>query len=89
MSRVTCHLSMSLDGFIGGPDQSEHNPVGVGGMELLKWQGSSDEADVAACADLLRPIGAVVMGRNLYGPIRGPWSSEWRGPPATTTPTGN
>ena len=79
MSRVTCHVSMSLDGFIGGPDQSLDNPLGVGGLELLQWQSSSDAADVAAREELLGPMGAFVMGRNMFGPIRGPWSGDWRG----------
>jgi dihydrofolate reductase len=79
MSRVTCHLSMSLDGFIGGPDQSLDNPVGVDGMQLLHWQSSSEAADVAARDELLGPMGAFVMGRNMFGPIRGPWSGDWRG----------
>ena len=79
MSRVTCHVSMSLDGFIGGPDQSLDNPLGVGGMQLLQWQSSSDAADIAAREELLEPMGAFVMGRNMFGPIRGPWSGDWRG----------
>jgi dihydrofolate reductase len=79
MSRVTCHVSMSLDGLIGGPDQSPDDPLGVGGMQLLQWHLSSDEADVAALAELLGPMGAFVMGRNMFGPIRGPWSGDWRG----------
>jgi dihydrofolate reductase len=79
MSRVTCHLSMSLDGFIGGPDQSLDNPVGVGGMQLLQWQSSTHEADVTALGELMAPMGAFLMGRNMFGPIRGPWSNDWRG----------
>jgi dihydrofolate reductase len=79
MGHVTCHLSMSLDGYIAGPDQSRDDPVGVGGMQLLQWQLSPDEADVAARGELLGPIGAVVMGRNMFGPLRGPWSEDWRG----------
>jgi len=79
MGRVTCHVSMSLDGFIGGPDQSLENPLGVGGRQLLQWHDSEHEADVAALAELLGPMGAFVMGRNMFGPIRGPWSSDWRG----------
>ena len=79
MSRVTCHLSMSLDGFIAGPDQSPDDPVGVGGMQLLQWERSTDEVDVAARDELLGPMGAVVMGRNMFGPIRGAWSGNWRG----------
>lgn len=79
MNRVTCHLSMSLDGFIGGPEQSLDYPVGVGGMQLLQWQSSKEDADVAACDELMGPMGAFVMGRNMFGPIRGPWSRDWRG----------
>jgi dihydrofolate reductase len=70
---------MSLDGFIAGPDQSPDDPVGVGGMQLLQWQRSTDEADVAARDELLGPMGAFVMGRNMFGPIRGAWSGDWRG----------
>ena len=70
---------MSLDGFIGGPEQSLENPLGVGGMQLLQWQASKDAADVAALDELLGPMGAFVMGRNMFGPIRGPWSGDWRG----------
>jgi dihydrofolate reductase len=79
MGRVTCHLSMSLDGFIGGPNQSLEDPLGVGGRQLLQWHLSEHEADVAAFAELLGPMGAYVMGRNMFGPIRGPWSTDWRG----------
>jgi dihydrofolate reductase len=79
MSRVTAHLSMSLDGFIAGPDQSLEDPIGAGGMRLLKWHDSSDLADVCALEELLRPMGAFVMGRNMFGPVRGPWSGDWRG----------
>jgi dihydrofolate reductase len=70
---------MSLDGFIGGPDQSPDDPLGVDGMQLLQWHLSKDEADVAAFDELLGPMGAFVMGRNMFGPIRGPWSGDWRG----------
>jgi dihydrofolate reductase len=70
---------MSLDGFIAGPDQSLQEPVGVGGRQLLRWHDSGDEADIAAFNELMGPMGAVVMGRNMFGPIRGPWSTDWRG----------
>jgi dihydrofolate reductase len=79
MSRVTCHVSMSLDGYIGGPSQSSDYPLGVGGMQLLSWQSSTETADAAALDELLGPMGAFVMGRNMFGPIRGPWSGDWRG----------
>ncbi|HEY5224917.1 MAG TPA: dihydrofolate reductase family protein [Microbacteriaceae bacterium] len=48
-------------------------------MQLLQWQLTKDEADVAARDELLGPMGAFVMGRNMYGPIRGAWSGDWRG----------
>ena len=70
---------MSLDGFISGPNQSPDNPLGVSGMQLLQWQSSNDNIDTAALDELLRPMGAVVMGRNMFGPERGPWSGHWRG----------
>ena len=81
-----CHVSISLDGYLAGPDQSLEAPVGVGGARLHEWhwraEESGSEADVAATADLLAPRGAYVMGRNMYGPVRGAWSSfegSWRG----------
>ena len=79
MARVTCHLSMSVDGFICGPDQSADDPVGVGGLQLLQWQRSDDPADVAARDELMAVLGAYVMGRNMFGPVRGPWSTPWSG----------
>lgn len=83
MSRVTCHMSMSLDGFVAGPNQSQDDPLGRDGMRLHEWHLRADEpgfeADVPARDELLRPMGAYVMGRNMFGPIRGPWAVDWRG----------
>jgi dihydrofolate reductase len=83
MSRVTCHMSMSLDSFVAGPNQSLADPLGRGGMLLHEWHLRADEpgfeADVPARDELLRPMGAYVMGRNMFGPVRGPWSQDWRG----------
>jgi dihydrofolate reductase len=83
MSHVTCHVSISLDGFIAGPDQSREDPIGVGGLKLHQWHFHADEltheGDVAARDDLLRTRGAVIMGRNMYGPIRSEWDDDWRG----------
>ena len=83
MSRTTCHLSISLDGFVAGPDQSRDNPLGVGGLTLHQWHFHADdpghEADVAPRDDLLTRRGAYVMGRNMFGPIRGGWDEDWRG----------
>jgi dihydrofolate reductase len=76
-------MSISLDGFVAGPDQSRDNPVGVGGLRLHEWHQRAGEpgreADVAPRDELLRPRGAYVMGRNMFGPIRGEWDPEWRG----------
>jgi dihydrofolate reductase len=83
MGRVTSHMSMSLDGFVAGPDQSRDDPLGRGGMRLHEWHLRADEsgveADLAARDELLRPMGAYVMGRNMFGPVRGAWTEDWRG----------
>ena len=80
MSRVTCHMSISLDGFVAGPDQSLDNPLGIGGLQLHQWHFDPvDEADVPARDNLMAPKGAYVMGRNMFGPIRGEWDGDWRG----------
>ncbi len=83
MSTVTAHVSISLDGYLAGPDQSRDNPLGVGGMRLHQWHFDADEpghdVDRAQRDDLLRQRGAYVMGRNMFGPIRGGWDGDWRG----------
>ena len=74
-------MSISLDGFVAGPDQSREHPLGVGGLELHRWHLDEPlhEADARARDALLRPRGAYVMGRNMFGPIRGAWNEDWRG----------
>jgi dihydrofolate reductase len=82
MSRTTCHVTVSVDGYLAGPDQTRSEPLGVGGERLHRWMFADEplpEADAAACADLLRPRGAFVMGRNMFGPVRGEWDEDWRG----------
>ncbi|PRY16748.1 dihydrofolate reductase family protein [Kineococcus rhizosphaerae] len=85
MSRVVCHQSTSLDGFSAGPEQTLDTPMGTGDVRRLhQWMFRADEpgheADAAWRAGLLGPIGAVVMGRNMFGPVRGAWPDEsWRG----------
>ena len=81
MTTTTCHMSMSLDGFVAGPDQSRENPLGVGGLELHHWHLDEplDEGDARARDALMRPRGAYVMGRNMFGPVRGAWDEDWRG----------
>lgn len=82
MSDTTCHMSISLDGFVAGPDQSSENPLGVGGRAVHTWHlGDERETDEdrTAAEWLMRPRGAYVMGRNMFGPIRGEWDQEWDG----------
>src|SRR3954453_11492886 len=81
MGKVTAHVSISLDGFLAGPDQTEDTPLGVGGRRLHQWHlgEPTEPADIAATQDLLKQRGAYVMGRNMFGPIRGAWSRDWNG----------
>ena len=94
MARLRVHnLTVSLDGFAAGPDQSVENPLGVGGESLHSWmfstetgarrfgtEGSSSGVDDAFFRAGEDGIGATIMGRNMFGPVRGPWPDEsWRG----------
>src|SRR5688500_349127 len=87
------NFAISLDGYGAGPDESVDNPLGVGGEQLHEWRivarqrremtsGSGDDEGVDNdCAKLRHEgIGATIMGRNMFGPIRGPWGDEeWKG----------
>jgi dihydrofolate reductase len=81
MATVISHMSMSLDGFVAGPDQSLEQGLGVGGITLHRWHigDSLDPADVAWRDRLLDRGDAYVMGRNMFSPLRGPWEGDWRG----------
>ncbi len=82
MPFVTSHMSISLDGFVAGPHQSADNPLGIGGRQLHDWHLSADKhpVDEAFTQRLLGPRGAYIMGRNMFGPVRGEWGeSDWRG----------
>ena len=82
MADTTCHMSISLDGFVAGPDQSREHPLGKRGRELHGWHlgdERANEADATAVERLMRPRGAYIMGRNMFGPGRGAWDLEWRG----------
>jgi dihydrofolate reductase len=87
MTRTTCHVSISLDGFLAGPDQSFETPLGIGGESLHEWHFPSDgqllESDAAPREHLSAARGAYVMGRNMFGPpVRGEWTTwdpNWRG----------
>jgi len=90
---VVDSFSVSLDGFGAGPDQSEANPLGVDGQRLHEWifatksgrkmigeSGGEGGVDDDAFKRGLEGKGPVIMGRNMFGPVRGPWSdSDWQG----------
>jgi dihydrofolate reductase len=83
MSLVTCHMTISLDGFVAGAVQTREDPIGEG-HRLHQWMFRADEPGHEADARLREQIvggrGAFIMGRNMYGPIRGEWGDEdWRG----------
>lgn len=84
MTKVTCQITVSLDGFMAGPEQSEEDPLGVGGERLHEWMFAPDgrerdPVDEEVARTLLEGNGAYVMGRNMFGPVRGGWSGDWRG----------
>jgi hypothetical protein len=71
VSDTTCHMSISLDGFVAGPDQSRENPLGKRGQELHGWHigdPRANDPDRVANDWLMRPRGAYVMGRNMFAP---------------------
>ena len=90
--RVNC-FSISLDGFGAGPRQDLENPLGVGGMKLHEWfigtrtfkamlggtgGGTGIHEDFAKRG--IAGLGAWILGRNMFGPIRGPWRDDaWKG----------
>jgi dihydrofolate reductase len=79
MSRVTCDLTISLDGFIAGPNQRKSEPLGDGGELLHRWMFEEAEANAAQVEEILA-AGAFIMGRNMFaGPGPDIWDEEWRG----------
>jgi len=86
-------LAISVDGFGAGPNQGMQNPLGVGGTALHQWafgtrtfrqmsggEGGTTGVDDDFAARGFANIGAWIMGRNMFGPIRGPWPDEdWKG----------
>src|SRR6266699_3341091 len=94
MPKLRVHgFSISLDGYGAGPNQDVHNPLGVGGVALHEWafatrtfrqmfgsDGGTTGIDDDFAARGFSSIGAWIMGRNMFGPIRGPWPDDaWRG----------
>ena len=90
--RVQC-FGASLDGFAAGPLQDQQNPLGVNGFEIMKWvthtrmwhtmygQGAAETGTDNTLAEHgFENIGAWILGRNMFGPVRGPWPNEdWKG----------
>jgi dihydrofolate reductase len=92
MSKVTCQISVSLDGCVAGPDQSLENPLGQGGESLHEWAFATDSwraqhgrgggernADAEVIDEVFQNVGAYIMGRNMFGGGPGPWDESWRG----------
>ena len=94
MSRLRFRISMSLDGFVAGPDQSVQNPLGIGGEQLHEWafsahawltahgkEGGEDNESSRVIEEQMANIGATIMGRNMFGGHPGPWKPDqpWTG----------
>ncbi len=94
MSRLRVHsFSISIDGYGAGPNQDIQNPLGVGGPELFDWffhtrtwqqmhgnKNGETGVDDDLSAEGFNGIGAWIIGRNMFGPVRGPWPDDsWKG----------
>ncbi len=94
MSRLVVRtFSISIDGYGAGPGQDLQNPLGIGGPELFDWffhtrtwrqmhghPGGETGVDDDLAAQGFEGIGAWILGRNMFGPVRGPWPDEsWKG----------
>ena len=95
MARLRFRISMSLDGFVAGPDQSVQNPLGLGGKRLHEWAfplesfrrrlglgpGGEVNESTAVVEESVANVGATVMGRNMFGGHPGPWdpAKPWTG----------
>lgn len=86
-------FAVSIDGYGAGPDQDLQNPIGVGGLALMDWffptrtwqqmqgnEGGETGVDDGIAARGMAGLGAWILGRNMFGPVRGPWPDDsWRG----------
>ena len=93
MGKVKCQISISADGYLAGPNQSEEHGLGEGGEALHEWAFKTrffqeihgrEGGEGGISDDLVREASAnsnaVVMGRNMFGPVRGPWAEPlWNG----------
>ena len=76
---IKCGIATSVDGFVAGPNQSADRPFGEGvDDQLHKWMFDEPEQH-AAELESLNSAGAFIMGRNMFGPIRGEWDEAWQG----------
>jgi dihydrofolate reductase len=93
VSKLRSQISISLDGYVAGPNQSEENPLGEGGEALHEWvvplevwrrphgmEGGEVNASSAVVEEAQANVGATIMGRNMFGGGPGPWGEEpWNG----------
>jgi dihydrofolate reductase len=94
MSKLRFRISISLDGFVAGPNQSVENPLGIGGMQLHQWvfplaawrsphglEGGETNQSTQVVEESLTNIGATIMGRSMFGGHPGPWDAKkpWNG----------
>jgi dihydrofolate reductase len=93
VSRLKFQISISLDGFVAGPNQSEEHPLGEGGMQLHEWvfklaawrkphgrEGGEVNASTPVVEEATANVGATIMGRNMFGGGPGPWGDDlWQG----------
>jgi dihydrofolate reductase len=93
MAKLRFNVTMSLDGYVAGPNQSHDNPLGEGGFGLHEWafatrsfrathgmDGGETGLDDDHAGRWNTNVGATIMGRNMFGPVRGPWTDErWNG----------
>jgi dihydrofolate reductase len=93
VARLRFQISLSVDGFVAGPNPSEEHPLGEGGEQLHEWvvklavwrrphgkEGGEDNVSSSVFEKSQENVGAVVMGRNMFGGGPGPWGEDpWRG----------
>jgi dihydrofolate reductase len=92
MSLVRCQISISVDGFVAGPNQSLENPIGEGGLRLHEWvfataswreqqgqTGGTPGVDSDVLDEVVQNVGAYIMGRKMFGGGEGRWNESWKG----------
>jgi dihydrofolate reductase len=76
MGKVTANMSMSVDGFITGPNVSVNNPMGDGGERLHEWMFPPKGNDQEVAAEMFKNVGAVIMGREMFDLGEEPWGDN-------------